>query len=256
MSLLAEILSVLSPRQRRMVAGAQILSIIMAFSTVVGIASIAPFFAVLGDPQLEDHSKFVHWLYVGLGFSSRRGFEVGLGAAFLVIVLASNVINAAGSMAMVRLSWHISTDLKSLLLREYLARPFIFHAKVNSASLLSNIVYETNLTTLMLQNTFVLVTNTVTAAFITLSVMFLNPALGAAIVIVLAGGYVAIYLTMRNRLLRAGQVQSNFQAEQTKIVNESLGAVKEIQVLRTQAFRRSSRNRAGRLLVLLLILSW
>jgi ABC-type multidrug transport system fused ATPase/permease subunit len=41
---------------------------------------------------------------------------------------------------------------------------------------------------------------------------------------------------MRNRLLRAGQVQSNFHIEQTKTVNESLGAIKEIQVLGRQRF--------------------
>ena len=236
MSLVTDIWSVLSPLQRRRVVAAQLLSIGMAFSTVIGIASITPFFSVLGDPQLTEHSKFLHATYSILGFSSRRSFEIGLGVAFLMIVLAANVINAAGLFAMVRLSWQISTDLKSMLLREYLSRPFIFHAKTNSAALLHNIIYETNMTTSMLQNVFLLVTNLVTGTFIILAVVMLNPLLGATMVIALAGGYAVLYLTMRNRLLRAGQVQSNFHVEQTKTVNESLGAIKEIQVLGRQGF--------------------
>lgn len=236
MSLLTDIWRVLSPQQRRRVMAAQLLSIGMAFSTVIGIASIAPFFSVLGDPHLVEHSKFLHWLYAGFGFSSRRGFEIGLGIGFLAIVLAANAINAAGLFAMIRLSWQISTDLKSMLLREYLSRPFVFHVKSNSATLLNNIIYETNMTTSMLQNVFLLVTNLVTGTFIILAVVLLNPLLGAAMVVALAGGYVVIYLTMRNRLLRAGQVQSNFHVEQTKTVNESLGAIKEIQVLGRQRF--------------------
>ena len=217
---------------------AQLLSIGMAFSTVIGIASIpnAPFFSVLGDPQLIERSKFLHWIYSSLGFSSRHGFEIALGIAFLMVVLAANAINGAGLFAMVRLSWQISTDLKSALLREYLSRPFAFHTKSNSATLLNNIIYETNMTTSMLQNVFLLVTNLVTGTFIILAVVMLNPLLGAAMVAALAAGYVAIYLTMRNRLLRAGQVQSNFHVEQTKTVNESLGAMKEIQVLGRQRF--------------------
>jgi ATP-binding cassette, subfamily B, bacterial PglK len=235
-SLPTDIWSVLSPLQRRRVVAAQLLSISMAFSTVIGIASITPFFSVLGDPQLIEHSKFLHWTYSILGFSSRRSFEIGLGVAFVMIVLAANVINAAGLFAMVRLSWQISTDLKSMLLREYLSRPFIFHAKTNSAALLNNIIYETNMATSMLQSVFLLVTNLVTGTFIILAVVMLNPLLGASMVTALAGGYAVIYLTMRNRLLRAGQVQSNFHLEQTKTLNESLGAIKEIQVLGRQGF--------------------
>jgi ABC-type multidrug transport system fused ATPase/permease subunit len=229
------------------VVGVQLLSITMAFSTVVGIAAIAPFFSVLSDPHLIQNSKFLHWTYTTFAFSSRRDFEIGLGLGFLVIVLAANTINAAGLLAMIRLSWQISTDLKSMLLREYLSRPFIFHAKSNSAVLLNNIIYETNMTTSMLQNIFLLVTNCVVGTFIILAVIMLNPVLGAAMVVALAGGYAVVYWTMRDRLLRAGQVQSNLHAEQTKIVNESLGAIKEIQVLGRQGsfqerFEQSSRS--------------
>jgi ATP-binding cassette, subfamily B, bacterial PglK len=236
MSLLREVWAVLSPRQRRLVAGAQVLSIMMAFSTVAGIASIAPFFSVLGDPNLADHSPFVHWLFVSFGFSSRRGLEIGLGAAFLTLVFTANAINAAGGWAMARLSWLISTDLKLMLLREYMARPFLFHAKSSTASLLNNIIYETNMTSSMLQNIFLLITSCVTASLIILSVMLLNPALGAAVCVILGGGYAAIYFMMRNQLLRSGAIQSKFHAEQTKIVNEGLGAIKEIQVLHAQRF--------------------
>src|ERR1700683_4867761 len=47
MSVIAELWSVLAPAQRRRVIGAQLISVAMAFSTVTGIAAIAPFFAVL-----------------------------------------------------------------------------------------------------------------------------------------------------------------------------------------------------------------
>jgi len=227
---------------------AQLLSIVMAFSTVAGIASIAPFFSVLGDPQLMDHSKLMHWVYTTLEFSSRRSFEIGLGLAFVAVVLVANLINAVGSFLMTKLSWHISTDMKSVLFREYLSRPYLFHAKTPSALLFNNIIYKTNVTTSMLQSIFILVTSIVTAAFITVSVMLLNPALGTAIVLALAGGYLAIYLSMRNRLLRAGKVQSGFFTEQTKIVNESLAAIKEILVLRVQNFFRLNFEQSSRAL--------
>jgi ATP-binding cassette, subfamily B, bacterial PglK len=246
MSLLSDIWSVLSARQRRWVVWAQFLSILMACSTVTGIASIAPFFAVLGDPQLIGHPGPLHWLYMHFGFSSKRSFEIALGLGFMTVVLVANLINILGSFAMIRLSYWISTDLQSTLFEEYLTRPYVFHAKTHSATLLNKIIHETNrVSNDILQSIFSLVTNIATAAFIIISVMLLNPAVAAAMMIALAGGYVLIYLAVRNLLFRAGQVKINFLTEQTKIVNESLGAIKEILVLRIQNFFRDNFERSS-----------
>ncbi len=246
MSLLSDIWSVLSARQRRWVVWAQFLSILMACSTVTGIASIAPFFAVLGDPQLIGHPGPLHWLYMHFGFSSKRSFEIALGLGFMTVVLVANLINILGSFAMIRLSYWISTDLQSTLFEEYLTRPYVFHAKTHSATLLNKIIHETNrVSNDILQSIFSLVTNIATAAFIIISVMLLNPAVAAAMMIALAGGYVLIYLAVRNLLFRTGQVKINFLTEQTKIVNESLGAIKEILVLRIQNFFRDNFERSS-----------
>jgi HlyD family secretion protein len=246
MNLVFDIWSVLTSRQRRWVLGAQFLSIIMALTTVVGIASIAPFFSVLGNPHLIDQSGPLVWLY-HLGFSSRRSFTVALGLAFMGLVLLANLINVIGSFVMIRLALRIGTDLQSILFAEYLHRPYCFHARTHSAVLFNNVIHETaRATNHILQNAFSLITNIVTALFIVVSVMLLNPVVAAAMIVGLAGGYILIYLAVRNRLLRAGEIESHFYIEQTKVVNESLGAIKEILVLRTQNFFRGSFERSTR----------
>jgi len=246
MSLLSDIWSVLSARQRRWVVWGQLLSILMACSTVTGIASIAPFFAVLGDPQLINQPGPLHWLYMYFGFSSRRSFEIALGLGFMTVVLVANLINIMGSFAMIRLSYWISTDLQSTLFAEYLTRPYVFHARTHSSALLNKIIHETDrLGNDMLQSIFSLATNIATATFIIISVMLLNPTIAAAMIFALAGGYLLIYLAVRNWLYRSGQVQSQFLIEQTKTVTESLGAIKEILVLRIQSFFRGNFERSS-----------
>lgn len=248
MTLLFDIWSVLTPAQRRWVVWTQALSIAMAFSTVVGIASIAPFFSVLGNPHLIDHNESLHWLYTHLEFTGKREFEVALGLAFLTLVLIANLVNMAGLFAMVRLTWWIGTDMQSTLFEEYLSRPYGFHAGTHSAVLLNKIIHEaTRAANDMLQNVFTLVTNLATATLIIFSVLLLNPFAAAAMIVALMGGYVLIYFATRNRLFRAGQLQSHLYTEQTKIINESLGAIKEILVLRIEKFfhgRFTSSSRA------------
>ena len=200
----------------------------------------------MGDSRLIDKTGFLHWLYTYFRFHDRRSFELALGLGFMALVFVANLINVAGSFLMSRLAWWIGTDLQSVLFNEYLARPYAFHARTHSAVLFNNVIYETSRTTNeVLESVFLLVTNIVTAMFIILSVVLLNPAAAAAMVGALAGGYIVIYLAVRNRLLRAGRIQSLLFTEQTRIVNESLGAIKEILVLRIQKFFRLAFERSS-----------
>jgi ATP-binding cassette, subfamily B, bacterial PglK len=245
--LLAEIWSVLTARQKRWVLYAQIVSIAMAFSTVAGIASIAPFFAVLGNPELIDHSRLLHGLYEMAGFSNHRSFTVALGLAFMGLVLLANLVSVAGTVVLSRLAFWIGTDLQSILFAEYLHRPYLFFIRTPGPTLFNNVVYETNrATNQILLNLFVFVTSTVTAAFIMTTVIWLNPLVAGGMIAALGGGYAAIYLAVRSRLLRAGESESHLFTEQTRIVNETLGAIKEILVLRNQEFFRSNFTRACR----------
>jgi ABC-type bacteriocin/lantibiotic exporter with double-glycine peptidase domain len=247
MTLFTEFWAILTAKQRRGILTMQIVSMAMAFSTVSGIAAIAPFFAVLGQPELIDHNALLHWAYVHGGFSSKRSFVVALGIAFSAVMLVANLINVLGSLAMSRLALRIGTELQSTLFAEYLSRPYSFHIRANSTMLFNNILYETaRATNGILRNAFLLVTNLVTASFIILSIMLLKPMIALAMIGGLAGGYALIYFVLRNRLLKLGHSQSRFGIEQAQILRESLGAIKEIIVLQAQNFFRGRFERASK----------
>jgi ATP-binding cassette, subfamily B, bacterial PglK len=241
MNLLRDIWKILTPPQRRWVIFAQMLSIVMALCTVTGIASIAPFFSVLGNPHSIEQNRQLFWLYTHMGIVDERSFEVMLGLAFMSLVFVSNLINVLGSFVIVRLVSAIGADLQSELFAEYLARPYAFHARTHSAVLFNNIVHETSrVTNDVLHNVFTVITNFATGSLIILCVMLINPVVATAMIVALAGGYVVIYLAVRNQLVRSGQIQSHHFTEQTRVVNESLGAIKEIQLLRIQDFFRAA----------------
>jgi len=248
MSLIVELWNVLTPPQRRRVIAAQVISVAMAFSTVTGIAAIAPFFSVLGDPRLIDQNRLLHWLYVQGGFSSGHGFVIALGSGFIAVALLTNLVNALGGSALHRLALKIGAELQAILFAEYLRRPYTFHAATNSTTLYNNIVYETaRVTNGVLQSAMALVTNLVAAAFVMLSVLLLNTAVSLTMLMGLAGGYAVIYLCARSRLLRLGRAHSRAWFEQTKIVNESFGAIREILLLPDhrlffQTFYKASRE--------------
>jgi ABC-type multidrug transport system fused ATPase/permease subunit len=249
LKLLTAIWAVLTLQQKQLVAWTQLLSILMALSTVAGIALIAPFFAVLGDPHLIEQIAPLRWLYHSFGFSDTRSFEIALGFAFVAAIVIANLINVGGSLLMIRLSYRISAEFQSALLEEYLSRPYIFHTKTNSAVVCNNILNETNrVTNDILQSAFPLFTNLVTTVLILVSLLWINPAIACLLMTALAGGYVLIYLSVRNYLARSGHIQSHLLVEQSKAITESLGGIKEIIVLRIQGYFRTTFERSSRAL--------
>jgi ABC-type multidrug transport system fused ATPase/permease subunit len=249
LKLLSAIWGVLTSQQKRLVLWTQLLSVLMAVSTVAGIAFIAPFFAVLGDPHLIEQISPLRWIYHWLGFAGTRSFEIALGVAFVAAVVIANLINVVGSLLMIRLSYRISAEFQSVLLEEYLSRPYLFHTKTNSAVLCNNILNETNrVTNDVLQSAFPLFTNLITSTLILVSVALVNPAIAALLLCALAGGYVLIYLSVRNYLARSGHVQSHRLVEQNKAITESLAGIKEIIVLRIQGFFRAQFEHSSRAL--------
>ena len=218
----------------------------MAFSTVTGIAAIAPFFAVLGDSTLINRNKLLHWAYVHGGFSGQRGFVVTLGVAFVAVMLIANLINILGSLAANRLALRIGDELQRTLFEEYLSRPYVFHVSANSATLVNNVIYETTrVAGGVLQNALLFVTSLITASLIIASALVINPAISITMFLVLAGGYLLIYVSVRGQLMRVGEAHSRAWSDRARIVSESFGAIREILLLRDRElfkaiFERSS----------------
>src|SRR5680860_328719 len=85
-----KVLRLLTPRERK--RGALVLGmvVIMALLETAGVASVAPFLSVLGNPSMVETNPILSRLYTGLGFASTDSFLMLLGAgAFALIVVAA-----------------------------------------------------------------------------------------------------------------------------------------------------------------------
>jgi ABC-type multidrug transport system fused ATPase/permease subunit len=248
MNVLLSIWRLLDRRQRRRLVALQLLSAVMAFSTVGGVAAILPFFSVLAQPEAIDHSPLLRSFYTTLHFDNRRAFVLALGLAFVGIVLIANVVNLLGSLAMNRFAFRVGERFQVALFGEYLRRGCAFHASTNSTTLASNVLYESGrVTGGILQSGLVFVTNVITTVFIVASILFVSPRVALAAIAGLGASYALIYVGARRRLLRNGLTETYDLAERSKIVTEGFGALKEITLLRVHqffvdAFARRSRS--------------
>ena len=237
MKLAREIWSVLDHRQHRVLLGMLLVCILAAFTTVGGIAAVVPFLAFLADPQtLESHAA-IHHVQVLLGITRQEDMLLLLGCAFFGAVLLSNCVNLLAMVAAEKFAHSIAGALQLRLFDTYLRLDCNFHASVDSASLSANILQEVyRLTNGVIYSGLVLVTQAISSALIVCLVVALNPVAALSAVVAFGIAYLLIYLVVRRRLASHGQVVTRQWHERARLVNEGLGAVKEIFLMRNQAF--------------------
>jgi ABC-type multidrug transport system fused ATPase/permease subunit len=228
----------LDRRQKILLLALQPLSVLMALSTVSGIAAILPFFTALADPASMGRGRLLSFLHRHLGSTAAADdahVAVVLGVAFVALVAIANVVNLAGTLLMNRFAFEVGNTFSIELFEGYLSRDYDFHLRTHSATLTARLLHETGRVTAgVLQSGLLLASNLVTVALIVGSMVLIDPAIATIALAALGTTYATIYLGARGRLLRNGVRESGHYAERTRIVGESLGAVKEILLWRAQ----------------------
>nr|WP_063465555.1 hypothetical protein [Ectothiorhodospira sp. BSL-9] len=109
-------LALLTPRERRRSSLVLAMVILMALLETAGVASIMPFLAVLGNPEVVHTNAVLSSLYEGLGFTSTQNFLMALGGAVFTLMLVSAVFRILTHYAMNRfIEMRRHSDSKQLL---------------------------------------------------------------------------------------------------------------------------------------------
>lgn len=227
----------LDRRQKITLLGLQLLSVLMAVTTVVGIAAILPFLTVLADPGAVDRSAalrvLLHRLHLAAGGGAH--FALVLGGIFIALVTIANTVNLGGSLLLGRFALEVGDAFNCSLFAEYLARGYEFHLRTHSATLSARLLHESRRVTVgILQSVLTLGANLVTIALIVGSMVLVDPLVAALALALLGASYGLIYVAASARLLRNGVEETRYHAERARVVAESLGAIKEILLSRAQ----------------------
>ncbi len=222
----------------------QFVSLLMAVSTVAGIAAVMPFFAVLADPQLVHTNSWLERTYRFFNFSSEQRFLVCLGIGVVVVIIASNLLNLLGGLATTRFAFWIGNDFQITLFSEYLNRDYLFHARTNSATLVNNTTAQIDRITRGILMQAVAFTNNVVISFsIVVAIVFVDPVIALSTAAGLGGAYGLIYFLVRRKLAEYGRRQSETGAARMKALSEGFGGIKEIIVLHSREVFRSEFQR-------------
>ena len=230
--LIMQFFALLSKSQRKRFYALQILVVVMAFTEIVGVASIIPFMALVGDMNQLQQDTIIAQVYQLSGITSESQFVFLLGVGVLIILFFSAIISMFTLWRLSMFANVIGSEIADRLFTHYLNQRWLFHSTGSSAQLTKKIAIETRrvtdnlLTPLMLMNARV-----VFILLMTISIFFFDPIIAIAGFSFFGVAYFILYRVVRKRLERNGINISDISEQRFRLMNEGFGGIKDILLL-------------------------
>ena len=232
LKLIKELFASLSTTQRRRFYRLQVLVILAAFLELLGIASIAPFMALIGDPEIISGDSIIGDLYRATGINDTTQFSFFLGIMVLFFISLSTIVSLMMMWRISMFAAQTGVEIGDNLYRYYLKNNWLFHASVSSATLTKNIATEANRITIAVMQPLMAVNARLTLALvISISLIIYNPVIAFCGIALLGTVYFILYYFFRKRLQNHGKNVSINNEDRYRLMNDGFGGVKDILVL-------------------------
>ena len=210
--------------------------LIMGFFELIGIASIAPFMAIVADPGLINTNTYLSFAYNYLGYTKQVYFLASMGVFVLLLLVISNSFIAAVNAWVVFFSRMQGHRLSVRLLDKYLAQPYSFYLSRNTAALGKNILSEVDRCIGgVILPTIQGLSKLVVTILIFLLLFLLNPALALGVTFVLGATYALVYIIAKRHLTRIGVLSAEAIEGRFKMANEAMSGIKELKLSGTES---------------------
>lgn len=222
---------ILTPDERLRLAVLLMLMIAMALLDVTGIASIAPFLAVLGNQKIIETNPHLAWIYERFHFADAGSLLAALSIASLIFLISASVFRGFVLYAKLRYINMRRHWLCMRLLGSYIWQPYKFFLQRNSAEMSEAILSEVDHLILnAYQPLLDLFSYGAVTLFIFVLLLVMKPLLAVIVIGVVGLFYVMLYWSVRSRMIKLGQDRKQANSARFKMTAEVLGGIKELKV--------------------------
>ena len=222
--------ALLTGKERKQAFYLLCLTLVMALTDMIGVASIMPFITVLASPEVVQTNIFLRKLSelaYGLGIDSQRDFLILLGVIVFLVLLTSLGLKAVTTFFQTRFILTREYSIGKRLLEGYLRQPYSWFLDKNSANLGKTILSEVGQ---VVNQGLVPAINLFSQTAVTLAIVVLlvavDPYLALTVSPILAVVYYVIFRLVKNFLSLIGVKRLQANEERFLIANEAFQSIK------------------------------
>ena len=232
LKVIKQLFSLLTDKQLKQFYILQVLVVVMAFTELVGIASIAPFMALVGDISVLETNSIFSGLYQISGLNKPMDFLFYTGLAVLVMLTLSTIVSMFTIWKLSLFGARIGTEIADRLYTYYMQQSWQFHANGSSAQLTKQVSTEAmRISNGIVQPLMQMNSKVVLALFISISIVFYDPLLAISGLLIFSLAYFLLYRLVRKKLVNNGQKISQVATDRFRLMNEGFGGIKDVLLL-------------------------
>ena len=231
-SIIRQLFSLLSDKQRKQFYLLQVLVVLMAFTELLGIASIAPFMALVGDTSMLERDNMFATLYAMSGMTDPMDFIFYTGLLVLVALTVSTIVSMYTTWKLSIYGASVGVEIADQLYTYYMKEDWQFHASGSSAQLTKQVSTEAmRITSGIVQPLMRMNAKVVLAVLIAISIIVYDPIVAIIGLTIFAFAYLILYKLVRKKLMIQGRELSEVSTERFRLMNEGFGGIKDVLLL-------------------------
>jgi len=205
---------------------------LIGFFEMLSVASIAPLVAVISHSDIIFSHPVLNSVYQALGFTSVADFILFLGGLVFIFLVMGNGFAAIAQWGLMRFSFLQSHKISTRMLKQYLLEPYAYYLNHNRAEMSKTILSDVyKVVTGVFVNGLQAIAKLIVIVCLFSLLIYVSPFLALFVGGMLGGAYLLFYFLLSKKLSTQGAAATLINGKQYQIVNETLGAIKEVKVL-------------------------
>jgi HlyD family secretion protein len=215
----------------------QLLIVFMTLLEICGVASMAPFMALVGDLDVLDGNTQIAKLYQNIGISSKEDFLFIIGMSVFCIMTLAACISIFTIWRLSLFASEIGVEISDRLYIYYLNESYLFHTLRNSAQLTKQISTEAGRMAILVVSPLLQIgAKLVFTTFMCIAIFLYNPQIAITIMLFFTISYWTIFKLVRPFLEKNGREISKQLQARFNLMSDGFGGIKDILLLNRKKY--------------------
>ncbi|MDA7815680.1 ABC transporter ATP-binding protein/permease [Porticoccaceae bacterium] len=206
----------------------------MAMLETLGVASVMPFLAVLGNPDMIDSNMFLNSLFntgQNFGVTTPDDFLIFLGISAFSIIIFSAIYRSITQYVMNRYIETRRHSISKRLLEIYLKQTYSFFLDRNSNEMIKTILSEVDqLIGNVFRPAFNMISYSIVIVMLLTLLIIINPWIAFTAALLMSFLYTLVFQSQKNKLKNLGEIKVLSNQDRFMAIGEIFGGVKDIKL--------------------------
>ena len=213
-----------------------LIMLICGLAELVSLSSVIPFLVVLTDPEKLNDIKFIGPLVDSIGIENKNILILAITLFFIVATIFTMVVRLLNIRLTGNTSASIGSDLSNKVYTNILFKPYSWHVNINSSNFLSDLTNNLTATVTFITSALRIISSLIIIFFIIFGLIVINPQVAYIAFSFFSFAYVLLAFIIRKKVSVNGIFLESSYKKQFKLLQESLGAIREVILSNNQKY--------------------